>query len=218
MLYDVFVVSFMTLGIAGLAFYSYRISRSRVYPVGIVRDGRASAAKAAHTFVPTRAQSLAAEYLILSENMRSQNRGQLPDIDRKRLNLMVHRSLSAFNEGTEWVSSSGPSFPRYAELSVGYGEGSWYCPKCGLLQKLEKDVRCRRCAYALESKLAKQPSKAEEMSSEQGRPEVLNQIAKHGQALQELEKRIRQLEKESVLQGIRDARPVSGRQPAKMVN
>jgi hypothetical protein len=156
MLYNVLISSLTVLGIVGLFVYSRKLSRSHVYPVGIVRK---------------------------------------------------HPQVGAPDEAIEAVIEDDFSSVAAQEVFAGLAlERVLQCPKCGLVQESGADNHCRRCKHDLVNLMDVIGIETEELESKDSAQRVMmakvvghdKTLDSHQMTLRHLEKRIRQLELESV--------------------
>ena len=191
----------MIIGVTGIVGYSYKMSRSRVYPVGIVRrsairidetSGRRSDSDVLEFWSATAANNaIATDYMeYLSRKARTRKRHRtVEEVKSMRSRLGV----TVWDYGVEGISLKAT------------GTQLWRCPNCGIAQPREKDLRCVRCAYVPEPVAAKGIGNPEELGAKE--PSSLQtQVAQYGRALQDFEERIRKLERDSVVQKIDEER------------
>jgi hypothetical protein len=197
------------VGVVGTVVYSYKMSRTRVYPVGIARRRRVT-----RPVAPLMADnSLAVTESKADVASESVNRwaawADANDyvVRYKKLGsgLETSKDFADSWKNLEYILVDG--FDA-ASVSVSLQGSSWICPKCDLVQKYEKEARCGRCSYAPDADanitIGPETTKASALQS---------QLSQHNQALQDLDKRIRELEKESVVKKIAEvAREEEGRQ------
>lgn len=182
------------VGVTGIIVYSYKMSRSRVYPVGIVRR-------------PLVAPSKAYSGVLIEHKP-----GDVPEFSNSSFvedtfiwNNFSNEELSA---GSAQLSQSQTAKLFYVAqhhshdhlMSVTGSLPSWgKCPHCGVIQKYEKEMRCARCGQVPDfdrsgtGDLGLEATKATALQS---------QLSQQGQALRDLDNRIRQLEKDSVVKKI----------------
>ena len=92
----------------------------------------------------------------------------------------------------------------------------WRCDKCLLVQFATDDPRCRRCKHHRSSVAQTTEVPGQERTEDSGLVAIQRELAEQGKALERVERRIRQLEVDSVqrLQGI----PRERREPEELVN
>jgi len=170
------------VGVVGVVVYSYKMSRTRVYPVGIVRKPPETRPVAPSTvMVPESKPSVTSE---LVASYWGNDRYYF--VDKPEMTTLSHQDLDPKNilflddvVESVWTSMSGG--------------GWWTCPKCKLVQKYEKDARCAKCSSALDADtnvtVGLETTKASALQ---------DQLSQQYQALQAMDTRIRELEKESI--------------------
>ena len=158
MFYDVLIFASAAVGIAGVFVYSYKISHSRVYVVGIVREKAAA------------------------------------------LNQTVKREQDA----EDLPASAVLGVPSAIAIEIREAKKP-RCERCGRLQDFsENRSRCRHCGHAFSLEVA---SENEQPSETESRLETIQaeqsySLKKHEKLFMDFDKRIRQLERESLVQSL----------------
>ena len=205
MFYDVSMLILTIVGVVGTVVYSYKMSRTRVYPVGGVRlpPGKRLVAP-----------SIAAQSPVLTEPkpevtpefVTAHWVGDVKDYfarnEKPRLAASGSETSKRFSYHVIDHPAMSGEFIFLDDVNVLEGV-SWQpsgwrsCPNCGFVQKYEKEARCTQCSYALE-----QPTMVTGGLEIKKASALQSQVSQHSQALQEMDRRIRELEKESVVKKI----------------
>lgn len=190
MLYNVFMLVLTIVGVVGIVVYSYKMSRTPVYPVGIVRKPQET-----RPVVPSMAEkSLVVtepKPVVTHELETSYWRDDMYYfLAKPEMTKLSHQDLEPNN--ILFVDDVPESV--WSDMS---GGGWWTCPNCKSVQKYEKEARCVQCSFALG------PDTNVIIGLETTKESALHsQLSQHHQALREMDKRIRELEKESVAKKI----------------
>jgi hypothetical protein len=185
-LYDILISSLTVTGIVGSILYSYKLARSRVYPIGIVRN------------IPQQLDENGA--VAPTEPDFFLNKRQIPS-------RRVHVSRVKFYGGgpatvvTHYQVKALHRELHDAPLAAEASQENifWSCEKCGFLQGTSKDkYQCRHCGNH------SSPLSLRVATVRSGRPvnarltEIGQSVDAHSQVLEDLEKRIRQLELDTI--------------------
>jgi hypothetical protein len=191
---------FLTIvGVVGIVVYSYKMSRTPVYPVGIVRK-------------PPETQPIAPSTVVGKASVVTEPK---PDVVPELKFGLLHGDLDFEDYIVRDLKKRGLKAQKIAQ-TVGQakdlgdlilciddvpisvwtdmsGGGWWTCPNCKLVQKYEKEARCASCSFALDADtnvtMGVETTKASALQ---------DQLSQQHQALQDMDKRIRELEKESI--------------------
>jgi hypothetical protein len=207
-LYNVSMLVLTIVGVVGIAVYSYKMSRTPVYPVGIVRKPRVTrpvalplADKAPSVVIPPK-QEITPDFVnsqwAALDNYLVRASAEKPGVDatgkfgtyQVKHHALENAKYVFFDDADDVLLTTGSVWNQY-DLS------SWSCPRCGLLQKYEKEARCAQCSY-VPDRLANVTVSLESTKASA----LQTQVSQHDQTLQDLDKRIRELEKESVVKKI----------------
>lgn len=197
MLYDVSILIMTLVGVVGVVTYSIKMSRARAYPVGIVRADRTAAlAQLAQRLEPvaTTTDMVDAE-------------SPLKSIDDDMAKYVLGATAAYAHAKIARGRMPLKSYRHAVEDAVdsNFYRPSWICPKCGQVQDRKSD-RCGRCAFAPKPTAFFETELADEAPS----LDVESKLAQHDTVLQEMENRIRRLEKESVVQSMAEVHRQAG--------
>jgi predicted RNA-binding Zn-ribbon protein involved in translation (DUF1610 family) len=203
LLYNLSMLVLTVVGAAGILVYSYKMSRSRVYPVGLVHKPpvRQSPPLAVAEQETAAAEARPIEALATSGSWGVGKEGS----------LFTEFEILASNIGRSNIVLADPTLAKLTNVNIALSS-YWQCPKCGSLQRDEtqagKEMRCERCAFAVATGGGRtQVTKAAPLES---------QVAQHDRTLRDFEERIRKLEKDSVVQKIQEvARETAERQQGR---
>lgn len=230
MLYDLLISASAAFSIAALLVYSYKIARSPVHVVGVVRklvdsprpiDGPMAlegVAAGPATGVARRAFDEAqadAKELALATDISTRVARPRPHIEHREHMAREAREwhadldLVAFLEDAERpitfvdVTREGRSSPRADLLDAVDAETKkvWRCEKCSLVQFLADDLRCRRCRNAYDSRVTEPTGTGRAEDADLAA--LQREVAEQRKALERLEGRIRRVEVESI-QGLQE--------------
>jgi len=187
-----------------MAVYSYKMSRTRVYPVGIVRKPATRSVEAAEVIPDFIIANAVAAALDGISQQPSYTGNTLYDKEREHIIRILRQKRVAMSGSLGSTAQlalkrtiASHSAHRRPDLWL------WCCPKCNTVQSPEKDLHCIKCAYTPRSDTAKETGNPPERGVEETRMSPLyTQVAQHGRTLHDFEERIRKLEKTSVVQRI----------------
>lgn len=187
MIYDVLISCLATTGIAGALVYSYKIAHSLVYPVGIVKkmDQPSRQEPAAIGLFPASISALEREV----RNSRLRNAAS-----HEKARILSSGEHLVLNRHYELIYRARVAKVRRHTFQ-GREEKVWRCDHCGKVQ-FSAGLKCEYCEHAAVPPLAKEPTKTQRAGGDLIEPG--QSLQSHSAAIQDLERRIRQLELESI--------------------